>query len=551
MSVQDFATGLLVLVLVLVGWFWPHTVASVFTAIENFGTRLATRKRLAIFVLAFAPVLSRVCLLPILPVPLPYTQDEFSYLLAADTFAHGRLANPPHPMWIYLDTFHVNQHPTYMSKYPPGQGAALALGQILGHPWIGVLISTAFMCAAVLWALQGWLPPGWAFLGGVLLALRIGIFGYWTNSYWGGAVAAAGGALVIGALPRILRSPKPSDAILMGLGAGILANSRPFEGFIFCLPVLTALSVWFFRDKNCSLARRMRRLVLPLGAVAVSFGLFMAYYNWRITGHPLLMPYVLNERTRMASSPSFVWQHPSPAIHFLNPQFDTYYNVWARASWSTHRVHDFPTMLRRIAENARTLIAFFMWPELCIAFLAVPWLLGDRRVRVLLFQLAICFAATLVVTWEIQPHYLAPLAATLFVLVAQSIRHIRRWRVRGRPVGMGLSRMTVLTAVLLVPLHPWPGIQQPSAKNRVEFTRILEAKPGKQLVIVRYSPQHYIHSEWVYNRADIDNAKIVWAREIPGVNMQPLLDYFHDRKVWLVEPDLAPGEHVANNKAPE
>ena len=46
--------------------------------------------------------------------------------------------------------------------------------------------------------------------------------------------------------------------------------------------------------------------------------------------------------------------------------------------------------------------------------------------------------------------------------------------------------------------------------------------------------------EWVYNRAVIDHSKIVWAREIPGLDLEPLLKYFSDRQVWVVEPDVVP-----------
>jgi hypothetical protein len=259
----------------VLAWFASHLGDRTLSAVERFGSRLAAQRGWAIISIAALTIILRVSLLWALPIPVPHSHDEFSYLLAADTFAHGRLTNPPHPMWFFFDTIHVNQHPTYMSKYPPLQGGVLAFGQLLGNPWIGMLLADAGMCAAVLWALQGWLRPRWALLGALLVVFRIGTFSYFVNSYWGGAIAATGGALVMGALPRIRRRVCTRDAIILALGAAILANSRPLEGLIFCLPVMAVLIVWLFGNRGTVWKVAATRIILPFCTVMLLCVIFI------------------------------------------------------------------------------------------------------------------------------------------------------------------------------------------------------------------------------------------------------------------------------------
>lgn len=539
---QQLLPALILLILLVLACFWPRWGDSFFSRIEQFGTRQAKRKRAAIVAIAAVAILIRIGLLWALPIPVPHVHDEFSYLLAGDTFAHGRLTNPPLSLPIFFETIHVNQLPTYMSKYPPAQGMILAVGELLGNPWFGVVLSIALMCAAVLWMLQGWMPPQWALLGGILLLLRVGIFSYWMNSYWGGAVAAIGGALVVGAMPRLMRRPRVGDALLLALGLAILANSRPLEGLIFCLPMLAVLLIWLCGKKSPPLQLTLRQLILPLCGAMLLCGIFIGYYNWRGTGNPTLFPYELNERTYL-TTPTFLWDGPRPPLQYSNAQFDAFYNDWSRQLWEETRIHSVLQAAKTLGYNVAKLFYFFLWPELCVPLIALPWVLGDRRIRFLLVQTAICFFGFLLIPW-FEPHYAAPVLATIFAILVQVMRHLRRWRIGNRPAGVGLSRVIVLFAIFLAPFHPHAEpIGHPAPQDieyRALFENQLEKLSGEHLVVVRYSPDHNVLAEWVYNKANLDHAKVVWARDIPGVDLQPLLDHFQGRHAWIVEPDANP-----------
>jgi hypothetical protein len=526
--------ALLVCIVVLV---WPKGSERLWEAVERLFGRFAAHKFTAVVATFLGVLAVRLALLSLMQAPTPSIHDEFSYLLLGDTLAHGRLANPPHPMWRSFETFHVLWWPTYASKYPPAQGAVLAFGQLLGHPWIGVLLSAAAMCAAIVWMLQAWMPARWALLAGGLAAIKLCVVCYWINSYWGGAVAAIGGALALGALGRMVRRPARWHGVLLGLGVGILANSRPYEGLIFCIPVAFLLVRWVFGKTKYGPCwpQPARRVLLPVGLILVATVLFMGYYNWRVTGNPFLPPLV--EAARTYDTPAnFIWQKPAPMIHYNNPEMEVFYNEYGRDNY----MRTWGTLISMLELKLYRFGVVFTWPGLLLVLPGLVLLYRDRRWRFLLVVLLAVVLAFFVTTWP-NPHYIAPVTCIHFGVVVQGMRHLRRMSLWKRPVGLALSRAIVLLLVIDVGQFAATGYGDPMGWGggglweRVQIQRQLNAKPGKHLVIVSYSDTHSVHDEWVYNGADIDGSKVVWARDLgPEVNAK-LVEYFKDRTAWVAQ----------------
>jgi len=517
----------------------PQEARRLFRAVRNFFSSLANHKALAIFVLFFLVVGIRLTILPLLPVPTPSIHDEFSYLLMADTFAHGRLTNPTHPMWISFETFHVNWFPTYSSKYPPGQGAALALGEVLGNPWIGVLLSNAAMCAAILWMMQGWLPARWALLGGILVAMKFSIASYWMNSYWGGAVAAAGGALVLGAMPRVIRWGRFRHALLLGLGIAILANTRPFEGLFFCIPAGCWFLWWLAGQTKSRVPPRDRfvNVFLPVSAVLLATFVFIGYYNWRLTGNAFLLPHTLNSRTYRTMG-LFLWDHPKPPMTYRNQQFEDFYNGWEREDYQNTWAGAWNVSKEKLVRGGAT---YFWWGALLL-LPGVPFVFRSRKLRlpVLLFFLGV--AGFFILIWSM-PHYASPITCVIFLLLVQSMRYLRTGRIARRPIGLALSWAAVLLLALEVGSSVWHHVCDPlewtceGDVSRAAIQEKLSHTPGKHLILVRYNADHNIHDEWVYNGAEIDSAKVLWARDIGPEQNAKLFSYFKERQIWIVNPD--------------
>jgi len=545
---------ILVIVFVAVALINPRFGESGFRRIESAMAKWARKRRTSVLVVGGLTLVIRALLIPILPIPVPAVHDEFSYLLMADTFAHGRMTNPTHPMWIHFETFHEIQKPTYASMYYPGQGAFLAIGQAaFGDPFWGVWLSNGLMCGAICWMLQGWLPPFWALLGGFLALIRLGIFSYWMNSYWGGSVAALGGALVLGAFPRIIREPRLRESMLMGLGFVMVASSRPYEGLFFGLAVLIALLL--SKARKVSYGTFARQILAPLGFVLMVGAATSGIYFWRVTGTPFRTPFQVNIAT-YNPIPYFPWQTVKAIPHYDHEAMRKFYFEWWGPIYQFGRTHPFVQLLVKIC----VFWFFFIGVAFSLPLLGLCFVLPrgfslahiSRRTRLLL---AICGFALLgsFLPVNFNPHYAAAITGGIYALILIAMQNIRRWRPGQRPIGIALVRAVFAIIVISLFAAVVPQLRtshvprmatwySPIITNsyRAEIIRQLDNETGQHLVIVRYDPNHLPPTEWVFNQANIDASRIVWARDMGAERNAELINYFKDRHVWLLRPDKVP-----------
>ena len=466
--------------------------------------------------------------------------DEFSYLLGAETFASGRLTNPPHPMWVHFETFHVNHQPTYMAKYPPAQSLVMALGQkLFGHPWYGILLSTGLMCASVCWMLQGWLPIRYAILGSIATILQFGIGHYWVNSYWGGALAATGGALVVGALPRLARKPTTSASCMGALGAILLANSRPYEGFILFIASVVVLICWRSRLKPPALPALNLRRILPAACVLGLGTVWMGYFNYRVTGDPLSMPYAVNQ-AMYAASPHFWLLGDRATPEYRHEVLRKFWVNWDRGFYLRSRENPLLPPTRFVLVMMGLI---FPW--------GIPLLLGvlfscNRRFR---FAMAIGAVVALGIVMEkaAGPHYYAPAIPIMMLFVAAGFRFLaHKTHAYSRLVKISMVLFLLQICVMFSGSELMAAVRPLApddfrVQRREIIDRLKQQAGARHLVLVRYSSDHPDETvQWVYNSADIDASQIVWAQDMGQSLNQELLAYYPDRKVWLLEVDLEP-----------
>ena len=521
---------------VAAGLLFPGFRVDLLRRAERAFTQFANHRTQALICVGALPLIVRIALLPVLGIPEPRVHDEFGYLLIADTFASGRLTNPTHPFWQRFEEAYIFHQPTYTAKYPVAPAVLMALAKFFGgHPWLGVWFGAGLMCAAICWMLQGWLPPKWALLGGLLAVCRFTIASAWMNTYWGGATAAIGGALVLGALPRIMKHQRYRDTLLFALGLGILSQSRPFEGALFSLPAAGMLGFWLLKERSVAASVKLSRVALPLAAAMTVLAAATMFYQWRVTGNPLLSPYLLHQRI-YGTPQNMFWQPPAPetpAVHDYQDLADVY-------QWQL-KAHQKGLTWSIEGERLGVFWQFFLQPLLTLPLLLLPLALRNGRMRWLsLGALALLVGNTMYPFFY--AHYAAPMCGLILLLAVCGMRYLRVLRFRSKPAGRviltGLLLAIAASAVATVAgAMLSPRFISSTATPRGQVLERLKKRGGKHLVLVRYGRQHEFHWGIVYNDADIDRSPVVWARSLDRGSNQAIAKYYANREAWLFNPD--------------
>ena len=469
--------------------------------------------------------------------PIPSVHDEFAYVLTGDTFASGRLTNATHPFADHFASWHVIQMPSYQAKYPPAQGAALAFGQrCFGHQLVGVWLSLSLAIVAAVWAMFQWLPCRWAAYASLLIVFNPHVHLRWGQSYWGGAIALGGGALLVGALGRLRTHRDLTTGVTAGVGLAILAASRPFEGLLMAIPIcLYAGWVVVSRWDRSALTVGLTGIVAVLAG-----GLSLAQYNSAVTGQWTKFPYRVWSEQQGAALDRAITPSVIPLMHVStdSPKMSPP-SKFGSADW---RVAEVARMMSERGADAFNfnrnklyqLNEFYLQTILRLPLLALPCIVWNRWRMVLVAAIVIVLAGSCTHLSAGHPHYIAGIAVALILIVTLGLRRMEAMRVQYQRVGAGLSTLILVGWLMMSTLTFAADVIERPREPRLKWAQARAAiaahcgnGEAQHVLFVKYLPEHSIHQEWVYNGANIDRQSVIWANDLGETRNRELIRYLN------------------------
>lgn len=218
------------------------------------------------------------------------TADEIAQLWHARMLLEGRLAMPPdsNPEFFAIDN--IIDRPVWMSQFPIGGPAVLALGLLTGAAWLLNPILTALTALNVYRFARISYGEPLARVAAVVLSTSpmVLIMGATHMNHTPTAWLVT---LALASLPVWTVTDSPTtlrrEAAFIGVAVGAAMTIRPLDGVVAAVVLGLAMLATAARDRD-----RARSLIVAIVAGAIPVAVLLLV-NWRTTGHPLRFGYEL------------------------------------------------------------------------------------------------------------------------------------------------------------------------------------------------------------------------------------------------------------------
>lgn len=461
----------------------------------------------------------------------PHVPDEVLYIFQARYFASGQLTVPappvPEAFSFYMIPYRSAQ---WYSPFPPGWPAVLALGTLLGVPWLVNPLLSGLNVLLIFLLLRELYGSGTARMAALLLAaspwhifLGMSFMSHPLTLTWGVAAALA--------LITARRTGRARWAFGSGLALAASGLVRPLDGAVTGAVLGIAVLATGVRSFSSRAAGAFLAGVVVLGGVGLA-------YNKAITGSVTRMPLE-----------AYYDEYFGPKVDALG--FGPERGLgWALDPFPGHHLFD---ALVNASLNAFSLnIELFGWGIGSLSFAAL--LLASRRAGRRDWSMVLVLAAVIgaysLYWYSGGPEFGARYWYLAIVpLVALTVRGIEGLAgiletSSGAGARVFVGVMVVCASTLLTYI-PWRGVDK--------YHNFLRMRPdvpalaaergfGRSLVLVRGDWHPDYMSAWVYNPLDWDSAGPVYAWDRNEAVRAKVLAAYPNRPVWILDGPSRTGD---------
>jgi hypothetical protein len=292
------------------------------------------------------------------------------------------------------------------------------------------------------------------------------------------------------------------------------------------------------------------RLLVPsvfpaFGVLLVAMGLQLAA-NKLVTGQWHQLPYQLHEQ-QYGVAPLFIWGTPNePTIGHRFEELSIYHQQYSLQSWSDSR--SIAGYLAQLGNRSFHILMHWGVGFAILPMAILTWRTGRRQSGWLLAVALVAILAINCVPW-VMPAYVASLIPIAILLYALVLKRLSTWiatrfqfqstmscsRRRAEFLILGFlfcCQSVAISYTCYARATNQPGWQLDWADERQRLVNRLRESDESHLILVDYQSGHNLNEEWVYNEADIPNAKIIWGRFASTELNQRFLGSYPNRKVW-------------------